>query len=75
MKTRITLSVDPETSERARRLARERNTTVSGLFSEFVGTQEGLAAERFVEKWAGHAVVRENPGDVRYEYLRQKYLR
>ena len=75
MKTRITLSIDPETGERAKRLARERNTTVSGLFSDFVQAQAPgqISPEEFWGQWSGAFVVRERPGDVRYERMKEKF--
>ena len=74
MKTRITLSIDPETGERAKRLARERNTTVSGLFSEFVEAHapDKASPEKFWSQWSGAFVVRERPGDTRYERMKEK---
>lgn len=44
MKTRVTITIDPKLHTRAKRLARERKTSVSGLF-EF--TAEDVALQYF----------------------------
>jgi hypothetical protein len=74
MKTRITLSVDPAVHALAKRLAHARHTTVSGLFTTLVSGQEAMSFDEFAKKWAGKGVLRERPGDARYEYLKRKYL-
>jgi hypothetical protein len=81
MKTRITLTIDPAISHRAKQLARQRNTSVSGLVEQFLrdataqGPSVGKAgAPPFSVRWAGKLklAVRNSP---RNRKLRSKYLK
>jgi hypothetical protein len=41
MKTRVTITLDPETHALAKRAARARRTTVSAMIEEFLRSHEG----------------------------------
>jgi hypothetical protein len=56
MKDRITLTIDPAVARRAKKLARARQTSVSGLVEEFLRDAPlsgNEASESFVDSWAG----------------------
>lgn len=77
MKTRVTLTIDPKLLRRARRIAHERNTSVSALVEEFVRSAN-LASEpeapTFVGKWTGKFRVRRSiRPDTRLEALKSRY--
>ncbi|MFQ5923874.1 MAG: DUF6364 family protein [Anaerolineales bacterium] len=76
MKTRITLTMDPKVTRRAKRIAHERNTSVSALVEELVRSAS-LASEKeppFVRKWAGKFRVRQTSRpDPRRDALRARY--
>jgi hypothetical protein len=76
MKTRISLTIDPEVHRSAKRLARTRGTSVSGLVESLLGQQVLAESPSVVEQLIGSAalrVVREGM-DARHEHLRRKYL-
>ena len=83
MKTRITLTIDPRVSHRAKQLARQRNTSVSGLVEQFLreatmGESEADAQEKgspsFSERWAGKVRLA-TKSDPRFRRLKSKYKR
>ena len=76
VKTRATLTVDPELHARAKRLARQRKTTVSGLFESFLVSQPDPRGSR-VDGLIGSASLKAAPNqpDPRREYLNAKYLK
>lgn len=75
MKTRATLTIDPELHARAKRIAKRRKTTVSGLFESFL-RREPDPEGSLVDGMIGSAVLRQSrPGsDPRMERLKKKYL-
>jgi hypothetical protein len=77
MKGRITLTIDPTVARRARKVARARNTTVSGLVEDLLRAATipgGEKQGRFVDRWAGRFVVPETTeGDDRMAALKAKY--
>ncbi len=77
MKHRMTLSIDPEVSQQAKKLAHAKQTTVSGLVEGFLRSTSmpsGKKAGSFVERWAGKFAVTESmPGDLRLQGLKAKH--
>lgn len=78
MKKRITITMDPAVHERAKRLARKRKTTVSGLFESYLKTAGSSIGEEaaLVDEMIGSASLREPPSntDSLYDALRAKYV-
>jgi hypothetical protein len=76
MKDRVTLTLDPAVSLRAKRLARERGTSVSALVEEHLRTTP-LAGEQegsFVDRWTGRfRIAKGRPGDRRMRALKAKF--
>ena len=75
MKTRVTLTMDPAVLKRAKRLARQRDTSVSALVETLVRSeplpgQPGTPS--FAEKWAGRFQLVSDAGD---DALRSALLR
>ena len=77
MKNRITLTIDPEVARRARKVARARNTSVSGLVEELLRSAPlpgGEMRGSFVDRWAAKFVVADaSPDDQRMAALKSKY--
>jgi hypothetical protein len=77
MKNRITLTIDPAVVKRARKEARIRNTSMSGLVEELlrsVSLTRGEKTDSFVDRWAGKFTVAETlPGDRRMTLLKAKH--
>ena len=76
MKNRITLTIDPEVARRARKVARAKNTSVSGLVEELLrfAPIPGEKRGSFVDRWEGKFVVAETlPGDRRMIVLKTKH--
>jgi predicted transcriptional regulator len=78
MKKRITISIDPEISRRAKQLARQRKTTVSGLIQDLIAQSgqgdSNTARESFVTRWEGKLKIQRRKDDPRFAYLEAKYL-
>ncbi len=77
MKTRVTITLDPEIHRLARQTARKKQTTVSGLIESLLQT-ETLAQKRgIVASMVGIASLRSPaPGtDPLYDALQAKHLR
>jgi len=76
MKTRATLSINPELHARAKRLARFRKTTVSGLFESYLAEQPEPRGS-IVDKLIGSASLKTDSkqSDFKREHLVAKYLR
>ena len=77
MKTRITLTIDPEVVGRAKRIAHARHTSVSALIEGFLrsASATGSASGRpFSQEWGGrfHAAPSTAP-DPRLDALKAKY--
>ena len=73
MKERVTLTLDPAVSHRAKSVARARGTSFSGLVESLLAEQTGQpAVTPFHVKWAGKLKVAEKIGP-RFEYLKRKY--
>jgi len=77
MKQRVTLTLDPEVARRAKKVARARNTSVSGLVEDLLRSAPvpgGEKRDSFVERWAGKfSVAESSPGDQRMAFLKAKY--
>ena len=75
MKTRATITIDPKLHARAKRLARERQTSVSGLFEQYLSSQPDRS-ESAVDRMLGSASLREiDTDDIRDRALVKKYLK
>jgi len=75
MKTRATLTIDPKLHAKAKQLARQRNTSVSGLFEQFLKSQPERAVSA-VDQMLGSASLREiDADDRRGQALVEKYLK
>jgi hypothetical protein len=77
MKNRITLTIDPAVARRAKKVARAKKTSVSGLVEELLRSAP-LPGEKerssFVDRWAGKFAVAESmPGDQRMALLKARY--
>jgi len=76
MKTRVTLTLEPRVSHRAKIVARERGTSLSGLVEQLLakesGELESMKKTPFHRKWAGKLQILEQ-SDPRFNYLKKKY--
>lgn len=75
MKDRVTLTLDPAVTHRAKSAARARGMSFSGLVESLLAMETGGAAEGdepFHRKWVGKLKLAEREGP-RFEYLRRKY--
>jgi predicted transcriptional regulator len=77
MKTRVTITLDPEVHRRAKKAAEKRHTTVSGLIEALLQSVSAPKKKSAVAEMTGIASLREPaPGtDPRYDGLKAKYLR
>ena len=75
MKTRATLSIDPALHRRAKRLAKERRTSVSGLFESLIKEQPEVS-DSIVDQMIGSASLKSGKTkDPRRQALETKYLK
>lgn len=75
MKTRATITIDPKLHNRAKRLARQRRTTFSGLIEDLISTQQEKQNSA-VDKLIGSAELKASSGhDPKRAALEAKYLR
>lgn len=79
MKSRLSLTVDPEVTHRAKRYARSRNKSLSALVEELlekVSSADGheMVGRKtsFSDRWAGKLSV-SNKEEPRYRRLAEKY--
>jgi hypothetical protein len=75
MKTRVTLTLDPEVSHRGKLAARARGTTFSGLIEQLLTNETVSSSKRrtsFREKWKGKMALSKKTGP-RVEHLKKKY--
>lgn len=65
MKTRVTITLDPQVHARAKQVARARRTTVSGLIEAFLRSPDaGGTGSSLVDEMLGCAELRDvKPGD------------
>jgi len=77
MKTRITLTIDPQMVRRAKRIAHLRHTSVSALVEEFVRqtpVERNASGSSFAQQWAGKfRVAAGAKPDARLEALKARY--
>jgi hypothetical protein len=78
MKRRVNLTIDANVLRRARRVARQRHTSISQLVEDLleplVAEPPAREPEDFVEKWAGNLrLAPRDPSDPRREHLWKKY--
>jgi len=76
MKSRVTLTIDPEIAGRAKKIAHARKTSVSALVEDLIRrTPVSPKLEQdFVEKWAGKLRLRRPSNtEPRFEYLKKRY--
>lgn len=77
MKTRVTVTLDPEVHRLAKQVARKKHTTVSGLIESLLQTETASKKSSIVSDMVGCASLRAPvPSiDARYDALRAKYVR
>lgn len=75
MKTRLTVTIDPDILDRAKKLAYARKTNVSALVEDLLRTAPATAKdEDFATRWAGkYTLAPSNEDDVRMRALKAKY--
>jgi len=76
MKARITITIDPAVHRRAKRVARARGTSVSGLIESALELATAPAKVSVVEVMIGSGSLRQAPvgGDPLYDALAKKLL-
>lgn len=77
MKTRVTITLDPELHARAKRVARARRTTVSGLIEAYLRSPAAAEAGRsLVDEMLGSAELRTvaRGRDPLYDALRARHV-
>jgi hypothetical protein len=77
MKTRVTITLEPEVHRLAKQTARKRRTTVSGLIASLVQAEAIPTKRGIVEEMIGSASLRAPAAgsDPLYEVLVAKHLR
>lgn len=75
MKTRVTITLDPAIHRAAKRTARSRSTTLSGLVETLLAAAGTKPGTSLVDEMIGCAALREAPNDPLAEALKAKYLR
>ena len=76
MKTRVTITLDPAIHQRAKRTARARKTSVSGLIETLLESAELPAKTSLVDRMTGSASLRSPAvgNDPLYDALAAKHL-
>ncbi len=77
MKTRVTITLDPEVHARAKAVARARRTTVSGLIEAFLRSEQAAGTgSSLVDEVLGCAELRTvDPGrDPLYDALHARHI-
>lgn len=78
MKTRISLTVDPKVTHRAKRVAQARQQSLSSMVEAFLRdvaeeTEPSAVSERsFSERWGGKLKI-QSKDETRFELLAKKY--
>ena len=77
MKTRVTITLEPEVHRLAKQTARKKHTTVSGLIESLIQSEGSSGDVDLVASMTGSASLRApSPGsDPRYDALKAKYRR
>lgn len=77
MKTRVTITLDPEVHALAKRTARARRTTVSGLIEKFLRSQEAAGRDSsLVDEMLGSSELREvkRGRDALHDALHERFI-
>lgn len=80
MKKRVTITLDPEVHDRAKRVARTRKTTFSGLVESCLKASSREAEKEnggtLVDEMIGSGSLRESPkySDPLFDAMRDKYV-
>ena len=75
MKTRVTITLDPRVHDRAKRIAKQRRASVSGLIEKLLSEQEDPDGS-IVDSMIGSASLMPfRRGDTKQASLKKKYLR
>lgn len=77
MKTRVTITLDPQVHMRAKQVARARRTTVSGMIEEFLRSpQTAENKDSLVDEMLGCAELRDVKRglDPRHDALHARYI-
>ncbi len=76
MKTRMTLTIEPEISHRAKAVARANGTSLSGLVEQLLAREAGVVTSKkkisFAKKWAGRLQVTVK-NEARFDSLKDRY--
>ena len=76
MKTRMTLTIEPEISHRAKAVARAKGTSLSGLVEKLLAKEAGVVASKkkcsFAKKWAGRLQIT-SKNEARFDSLKDRY--
>jgi hypothetical protein len=76
MKTRMTITIKPEVSHRAKAVARAQGTSLSGLVESLLAREAGMVGPvdkvSFGEKWSGALKLASNQ-EARARHLRERY--
>ena len=73
MKTKLTLTVDDDIVRLGKEHAGRNSTSLSQLVEDLLRKEVATEEPDFVETWGGKFVLREHPGDPRFERLKRKY--
>jgi len=77
MKTRVTITLDPEVHAHAKRTARARRTTVSGLIEKFLSSPEAAGNDAsLVDEMLGCSELRavKHGQDILYDELHGRFI-
>lgn len=79
MKSRLSLTVDPQITHRAKRYAQSKNKSLSALVEEFLAgvgktgsCESATKPETFSQRWK-HRLKPAQKGELRYQRLAEKY--
>ena len=80
MKSRLSLTVDPQVTHSAKHAARLRNQSLSSLVEDLLREVSMADADTkpepkqtFSQRWAGRLKLERKEGDARFEALSEKY--
>ncbi len=74
MKTRLTLSFDPDVVTMAKGYTQSRGVSLSALVEQYLDKQTRLGEESIASHWRGKFEPAKKHGDPRYDFLAKKYL-
>jgi hypothetical protein len=76
MKMRMTLTIEPEISHRAKAFARSKGTSLSGLVESLLAREAGMTTSEkkisFGKKWAGRLQLAAK-NEARFDSLKERY--